>query len=70
MKSKKDTSSQKRTYMTSDYSSEDGEFEVSSTRHITQNANNQYLEENRSRANGNGEVSAFKVYKEAGEYWK
>lgn len=52
--------------ITSDYSSDD---EVSSTKHVTENARNQFKEEYHN-SNGNGEFSALKVYKEAGEYWK
>ncbi|KAJ8975036.1 hypothetical protein NQ317_008976 [Molorchus minor] len=42
-------------YKTSDYSSEDGENEVSSTRTISQNEKNQLIEDARAAANGSSE---------------
>lgn len=58
-----------RSNLTSDYSSEDGESEVTST--IAQNERNQFLEEE-EKVNGRGgiNISALEVYREAGEYWK
>lgn len=52
-------------FVTSDYSSDDGENEVSSS---LQNFKNQTVE-NTSTTKVNGELSALKVYRQAGEYW-
>ncbi|CAG9864285.1 unnamed protein product [Phyllotreta striolata] len=57
-------------HKTSDYSSEDGENEVSSTRALSNNERNQMIEDARAAANGGGKVSAFELYKKAGRYWE
>lgn len=62
--------STKRLYKTSDYSSEDGENEVSSTKTISQNEKNQLIEDARAAANGNSEVSALELYRKSGRYWE
>ncbi|XP_018568161.1 sun domain-containing protein 1 [Anoplophora glabripennis] len=59
----------RKLYKTSDYSSEDGENEVSSTRTISQNERNQLIEDARAAANGTNEVSALNLYKKSGRYW-
>ncbi|KAJ8923336.1 hypothetical protein NQ315_001894 [Exocentrus adspersus] len=59
----------RKLYRTSDYSSEDGENEVSSTRTISQNEKNQIIEDAKAAANGTNEVSALKLYKKSGRYW-
>lgn len=60
----------KRLYKTSDYSSEDGENEVTSTKIISQNEKNQLIEDARAAANGNSEISALELYKKSGRYWE
>ncbi|CAH1999316.1 unnamed protein product [Acanthoscelides obtectus] len=64
-----ETKNVKRLYKTSDYSSEDGENEVTSTKTISQNDKNQIIEDARAAANGNSEVSALDLYKKSGRYW-
>nr|CAI5820565.1 unnamed protein product [Callosobruchus analis] len=59
----------KRLYKTSDYSSEDGENEVTSTKTISQNEKNQIIEDAKAAANGNSGVSALDLYKKSGRYW-
>lgn len=54
-------------YFTSDYSSEEGDYETTPLRSSAQNAKNEFIED--YKRNG-AEISALKVYKEAGEYWK
>ncbi|KAG5881222.1 hypothetical protein JTB14_035481 [Gonioctena quinquepunctata] len=56
-------------HKTSDYSSEDGENEVSSAQTMTQNEKNQLVEDARAAANGTDEVSALNLYKKSGRYW-
>lgn len=60
----------RKLYKTSDYSSEDGENEVSSTKTISQNEKNQIIEDARAAANGTNEVSALNLYKKSGRYWE
>ncbi|KAJ8941466.1 hypothetical protein NQ318_015945 [Aromia moschata] len=60
----------RKIFKTSDYSSEDGENEVSSTRTISQNDKNQLIEDARAAANGTSEVSALDLYKKSGRYWE
>lgn len=67
---KADKSVHKVLYKTSDYSSEDGETEISSTRHVTENDRNQLIEDAKSAANGTSEVSALGLYRKAGRYWE
>lgn len=62
--------STKRLYKTSDYSSEEGENEVSSTKTISQNEKNQLIEDAKAAANGNSEVSALELYRKSGRYWE
>ncbi|KAI4456135.1 hypothetical protein MML48_8g00008005 [Holotrichia oblita] len=59
-------------YKTSDYSSEDGEYDssFSPSRHISDNVKNQLREDTFNSINGRDDVSALKVYKDAGDYWK
>lgn len=52
---------------TSDYSSEDGENEVSSSKSELEHAQ---LRSKKTHAVNGGTKSALQVYKEAGEYWK
>lgn len=60
-----------QSYKTSDYSSEEGDNEVSSTRIISQNEKNQIIEDARAAANGGGgEISALDLYKKSGRYWE
>lgn len=69
MKSKSKKS--QRGTITSDYSSEDGEHEsFSPSRHISDNLKNQLKEETLYSSNGKPDLTALKIYKEAGEYWK
>ncbi|XP_060521283.1 SUN domain-containing protein 1 isoform X2 [Cylas formicarius] len=56
-------------FKTSDYSSEDGENEVSSTKTISQNEKNQLIEDARSAAI-NGDMPALELYKKSGRYWE
>lgn len=54
-------------YKTSDYSSEDGETQISTS---LQNANNHLLEDSRdSSSRSTGSVSAIDYYRAAGDYW-
>lgn len=69
MKSVKEKPVRKK-YITSDYSSEEGESEYGSPQNISQNTRNQIIEEARKTINGNAKISALKIYKDAGEYWK
>lgn len=55
---------------TSDYSSEEGENEVSSTKTISQNEKNQLIEDARAAANGSAQVSALDLYIKSGRYWE
>ncbi|XP_076265202.1 klaroid protein-like [Rhynchophorus ferrugineus] len=55
--------------ITSDYSSEEGENEVSSTRVLRQNEVNQFVEQAKTLINGN-EMSALELYKKSGRYWE
>lgn len=57
-----------RLIKTSDYSSEDGENEVSSTKTISQNERNQLLENARVLANGS-DMPALELYRKSGRYW-
>lgn len=67
---KSDKSVRKTKYTTSDYSSEEGENEISSNYIISQNDKNQIIEDARSAANGTSEVSALGLYRKAGRYWE
>ncbi|XP_050298723.1 klaroid protein isoform X2 [Anthonomus grandis grandis] len=58
-----------RVIKTSDYSSEDGENEVSSSRTIRQNEQNQLMEDARRVTNGGTESPALELYKKSGRYW-
>ncbi|CAG9773898.1 unnamed protein product [Ceutorhynchus assimilis] len=58
-----------RLIKTSDYSSEDGEAEVSSSKTIHQNERNQLLEDARGLVNGSG-TPALDLYKKSGRYWE
>lgn len=60
----------RQVYKTSDYSSDDGDNEVSSTRTISQNDKNQLIEDAKAAANGSSEVSALNLYKKSGRYWE
>lgn len=61
----------RKVYKTSDYSSEDGENEVSSTRMtISQNEKNQLIEDAKAAANGSSQVSALDLYIKSGRYWE
>lgn len=63
-------STKRSLYKTSDYSSEEGENEVSSTKTISQNEKNQLIEDARAASNGNSEVSALELYRKSGRYWE
>ncbi|XP_066262125.1 klaroid protein-like [Euwallacea similis] len=66
--SKSERSLRSRVLKTSDYSSEDGENEVSSSRTIRQNQSNQLIED--AKAVGNGkEMPALELYRRSGRYW-
>lgn len=52
---------------TSDYSSEDGENEVSSSKSELEHVQ---LRSKKTHAVNGGAKSALQIYKEAGEYWK
>lgn len=67
---KSDKSVRKTRYKTSDYSSEEGEGEVTSSRIVTENDKNQLIEDARSAANGSAEISALGLYRKAGRYWE
>lgn len=55
-----------KSYITSDYSSEEGDYDYTSSTSLP-NSTSHHIE----FSTGNGsDVSALKVYKEAGEYWK
>ncbi|XP_025837086.1 SUN domain-containing protein 2 [Agrilus planipennis] len=61
-------------YKTSDYSSEDGENDVSTSHTVDQNVQNQLIEEARKRRSASNSssashISALDVYRAAGEYW-
>nr|XP_023022579.1 uncharacterized protein LOC111510856 [Leptinotarsa decemlineata]XP_023022580.1 uncharacterized protein LOC111510856 [Leptinotarsa decemlineata] len=64
-KSTRSERSTRKWFKTSDYSSEDGENEITST----QNEKNQLVEDARVAANGSHEVSALNLYKKSGRYW-
>lgn len=71
VKMKNEKSIRKSRYKTSDYSSEDGDNQVSSTYTNDQNSKNQFLENIRrsvSRSSGS-HVSALDYYRAAGDYW-
>lgn len=60
----------RRWFKTSDYSSEDGENEVSSTKTISLNEKNQIIKDAKAASsNTSGEVSALDLYKRSGRYW-
>lgn len=62
------TKAMQKKYFTSDYSSEEGDNDSSPSKTSSQNIRNQLIED---RSNHNEmNVSALKIYKEAGEYWK
>ncbi|XP_056629645.1 klaroid protein-like [Diorhabda sublineata] len=59
-----------RWFKTSDYSSEDGENEVSSTKTISLNEKNQIIKDAKAASsNGKGQISALDLYKQSGRYW-
>ncbi|KAF2894949.1 hypothetical protein ILUMI_11224 [Ignelater luminosus] len=71
VKMKTEKSVRKTRYKTSDYSSEDGENQVSSTETSEQNSKNQLIENvRRSVSRSTGSVSALDLYRAAGDYWK
>ncbi|XP_044759448.1 sun domain-containing protein 1-like isoform X1 [Coccinella septempunctata] len=57
-------------YKTSDYSSEDGENEVSSTRSISDNEKNRILEDARKAADNSTGITALGLYRKAKQYWE
>ncbi|XP_044252851.1 uncharacterized protein LOC123003877 [Tribolium madens] len=63
----KSTKSTRSIFKTSDYSSEEGEFDSHS--HISENDKNQIIEDARKAANGTAEISALNLYRKAGRYW-
>lgn len=68
--SKPEKSTRRRTrYRTSDYSSEEGEIEVTSS-HVGENEKNQLIEDAKLAANGSSEISALGLYRKAGRYWE
>lgn len=69
MSSKPEKSVRRTRYKTSDYSSEEGETEVTSS-HVSENEKNQLIEDARSAANGSAEISALGLYRKAGRYWE
>ncbi|KAH1026037.1 hypothetical protein HUJ05_010626 [Dendroctonus ponderosae] len=66
--SKSGRSLRSRIFRTSDYSSEDGDNEVSSSRTIKQNEQNQLVEDARSFAN-ESDMPALELYRKSGRYW-
>lgn len=66
--SRSEKSLRNRILKTSDYSSEDGENEVTSTKTVKQNEKNQLVEHARTLVNGS-EMPAFELYKKSGRYW-
>lgn len=59
-----------KVYKTSDYSSEDGENEVSSTRSISDNDRNRMLEDARKAADSSTGITALGLYRKAKQYWE
>lgn len=57
-------------YKTSDYSSEEGENEVSSTRSITDNERNRILEDAKKAADNSTGITALGLYRKAKHYWE
>lgn len=58
-----------RIFKTSDYSSEDGENEVTSSKILRQNDRNQLIENAQFVSNGS-EMPALDLYKKSGRYWE
>lgn len=66
---RKTSGSQSSRHRTSDYSSEEGENEISSSRNI-ENESSKNFDTHTSKSSNGQAKTAFQVYKEAGEYWK